>query len=114
MLVDNSKLNMEIIMLKKHVFTLVTTFIAVALVGCSNGERNVEFSQRETEESPIIIEETIESVVGETSEEGHYDETSEKSLNSDDADYYSVSTSKSKQEVEAFAKVCGKDKYFER
>lgn len=104
MLVDNSKLNMEIIMLKKHVFTLVTTFIAVALVGCSNGERNVEFSQRETEESPIIIEETIESVVGETSEEGHYDETSEKSLNSDDADYYSVSTSKSKQKVEAFAK----------
>lgn len=62
-------------MIKKHVFTLVTTFIAVALVGCANGERNIEFSQRETEESPIIIEETIESVVGEISEEGRYDET---------------------------------------
>lgn len=105
MLVDIGKLKMEIIMIKKHVFTLVTTFIAVALVGCANGERNIEFSQRETEESPIIIEETIESVVGETSEEGRYDETSEKSLNSDDVDYYSVSTSKSKQEVEAFIRL---------
>jgi hypothetical protein len=104
MLVDIGKIKMVIIMLKKHVFTLVTTFIAVALVGCANGERNIVFFQRETEESSIIIEETIESVVGETSEEGSNDATSEKSLNSDDVDYYSVSTSKSKQEVEVFAK----------
>ncbi len=94
-------------MFKKHVFTLVITFIAVALVGCANGEKSIEFFQRETEESSIVVEETTESVVDETeeeSEESRNDETSEKSLNSDDVDYYSVSTSKSKQEVEAFAK----------
>ncbi len=95
-------------MIKKHVFALVTTFIVMALVGCANGAGNTASSQRKMEESALVDEETKESVVGETegeSEELRSDEANEKSLASDDADYYSVSTSKSKQEVEAFAEV---------
>ncbi len=80
-------------MIRKYVFVLVTSFIVMALVGCVKEEKAVS-SQRETQESSIEAVEKTES---------HSNETAEKGSDSDDADYYSVSTSKTKQEVEAFA-----------
>lgn len=76
-------------MLRKYVLALAATSIVMILMGCGNGGEGIaENFDNETEEN---------------SEDSHNDVVDEESLVSEDMDYYSVCTSKSKQEVEEFA-----------
>ncbi|WP_303872007.1 hypothetical protein [Acetobacterium wieringae] len=93
-------------MLRKYVFALVAISFVMILMGCGNEGEGTAASQTETEESLIADEGVAENSDGETdikSEESHSDVVDKESLVSEDMDYYSVCTSKSKQEVEAFA-----------
>lgn len=93
-------------MLRKYVFALVATSIVVILMGCGNRGERIAAPQIETEESLIVDEKVTENFDREAegkSEESHSDVADEESLVSEDTDYYSICTSKSKQEVEAFA-----------
>jgi len=91
------------VMLRKYVFALVATSFVMILMGCGNGGKGTAAPQTETEESLIAGEGVAENSEGGKSEESHSDVVDKESLVSEDMDYYSVCTSKSKQEVEAFA-----------
>ncbi len=91
-------------MLRKYVFALVVTTFVVLLMGCGNGRKETAVPQ--TEESMTADEDVAESSEGETIgalEKSHSAEADKESPASENMDYYSVCTSKSKQEVEAFA-----------
>ncbi len=91
------------VMLRKYVFALVATSFVMILMGCGNGGKGTAAPQTETEERLSADEGVAENSEGRKSEESHSDVVDKESLVSEDMDYYSVCTSKSKQEVEAFA-----------
>ncbi|WMC93223.1 hypothetical protein [Kineothrix sp. MB12-C1] len=93
-------------MYRRYILALAATSIVMILMGCGNGENTSIAPQKESKENLITNEEVKENLEAETDEkfeDSQNNVAEEESLASEDVDYYSICTSKSKQEVEAFA-----------